>query len=94
MTVELHLTDRQLEKVESIFERSPVLGQGNPAISIHPMTPEECRAVRSHAAIVPPDPRCGATNMVPIYNPEVGETAEQARAWQLVHFRDLRGSSR
>ncbi len=80
MTVELHLTDGHLEKVESIFDRSPVLGQGNPAISVHPMTPEECRAVRSHATIVAPDPRCGATNMVPIYDPEAGETAQHARA--------------
>src|SRR5258705_8741004 len=37
------LTDAQMGKIRSIFAGSRVIGQGNPAITRHPMTPEQCR---------------------------------------------------
>jgi hypothetical protein len=77
----LRLSDQQLADVRSIFAGSAVLGQGNPGISIHPTSPEQCRAVRAAATIVEGDlARCGAPNMVPIYDPNVGESAADARA--------------
>jgi hypothetical protein len=72
MSVELGLTEEQVEAVRPIFEHSSVLGQGNPALSVHPMTPEECRAVRSTAPIVKGDPRCEAPNMVSIEDSSAG----------------------
>jgi hypothetical protein len=80
MASELDLSNRQIARVREVFERSTVLGQGNPRISVHPMTREECRAI--HAAAPAPSvdaARCGAPNMVPIYNPEAGESARNAR---------------
>ena len=38
------LTEQQMAAIRSIFARSGVMGQGNPAIASHPMTPEQCRA--------------------------------------------------
>ncbi len=81
MSAELLLSESQMSAVRGIFSRSSVLGQGNPAISVHLMTREECRDIRASAPIVPADSaRCGASNMVPIYDPSSGETAVDARA--------------
>jgi len=79
MVDELQLSREQTEDVRAIFERSIVLGQGNPALSVHPMTREECRSIR-HAAgpAREASPLCGAPNMVPIYDEERGETARTA----------------
>ena len=42
---EVHqLSDQQMATIRAIFAGSSVLGQGNPAIVEHPMTPEQCRA--------------------------------------------------
>jgi hypothetical protein len=80
MADELDLSGGQLEQVRKIFARSTVLGQGNPRISVHPLTREECRAARASAPALPLDAaRCGAPNMVPIYDPEAGESARDAR---------------
>jgi formylglycine-generating enzyme required for sulfatase activity len=40
------LGDDQLQRLRAIFKRSGVIGQGNPAISVHPQTTEQCRATR------------------------------------------------
>ncbi len=71
----------QMAKVVAIFQRSLVLGQGNPDITVHPMTLAECRAIRDASAseIVPGDAACGAPNMVAVYDPTAGETARDAR---------------
>ncbi len=52
MKTELHLSETQLASLREIFANSPVLGQGNPALSVHPMTPAECRALRQTASLV------------------------------------------
>ncbi|MCV2371306.1 SUMF1/EgtB/PvdO family nonheme iron enzyme [Roseateles oligotrophus] len=70
----------QMAELRRIFERSGVIGQGNPAISRHPQTPEQCRA-----ATAAPTPRvdferiCGAPHMAPLYDPS-RQSAEQAEA--------------
>ena len=80
MRTELALSARQLADVREIFAGSAVLGQGNPVISVHPMTREECREIRAASPVVPADSaRCSFPNMVPIYDPTVGETAGDAR---------------
>jgi formylglycine-generating enzyme required for sulfatase activity len=77
------LDDKQLAAVKAIFADSPVMGQGNPAITRHPFTPQQCRD-RLHAAGVNHhdlgfETICGAKYMVPLYNPET-ENPEMARA--------------
>jgi sulfatase-modifying factor enzyme 1 len=80
MVDELRLSRQELRDVRSIMDRSPVLGQGNPALSVHPMTREECRSIRKGVGLSPTDePLCGAPNMVPIYDPQRGESPRDAR---------------
>lgn len=63
----------QMQRLREIFAGSGIIGQGNPAITRHPMTPEQC------AARVPGGPSsynnsrnariCGDKYMAPLYDP-------------------------
>lgn len=81
MRTELDLSEEQILRMRSVFERSTVLGQGNPALTTHPMTRARCRAIGKNAHVEAPDAsRCGGSPyMVPIYDPNTGETADTAR---------------
>jgi formylglycine-generating enzyme required for sulfatase activity len=76
-------TDAQMTAVRGIFAGSPIMGQGNPAVTEHPLTPEECRekAEKAGAKYENADFEkiCGAKYMAPLYNPAV-EKAEDATA--------------
>jgi formylglycine-generating enzyme required for sulfatase activity len=84
MHLELGLSDGQMAEVRKIFGQSRFLGQGNPAITVHPMTPDECR---QRVAADPQRGRdddefesiCGAKLMAPLYDP-ARERAADARA--------------
>ncbi|WP_437616110.1 SUMF1/EgtB/PvdO family nonheme iron enzyme [Sorangium sp. So ce834] len=79
MRRELALSDEAMREVEAIFAASPVLGQGNPALSHHPMSRSECRRARELAGVAPArEPACGAPGMVPLFDPTRGQTAESA----------------
>jgi len=77
------LGDEAMQRLRALFARSGFVGQGNPAISEHPQTPEQCRAAR--AATPPPaepfdaERICGARHMAPLYDPAT-QRPEQARA--------------
>jgi len=74
------LSGAQMGRIRAIFERSGYVGQGNPSISEHPATSEECRERL-------PGPRedpefegiCGAKYMAPLYDPGA-EGPRDARA--------------
>ena len=81
---EVHnLTPRQKADVEAIFRRSGYIGQGNPAISQHPMSVEECkaRAPRNGNGYANRqfERICGAKYMAPLYDPQT-EKPEDAKA--------------
>jgi hypothetical protein len=67
------LSDAQMSRIRSIFAQSGYIGQGNPAITTHPLTPEECK---SH---IPGGPAgysnsrferiCGGKYLAPLYDP-------------------------
>lgn len=77
------LSASEIDRLKKIFARSGFIGQGNPAITRHPMTPEQC------AARVPGGPNsynnsrnariCGDKFMAPLYDPQ-SEKASDARA--------------
>jgi len=81
---EVHgLTDAQMARLRQIFGRSGYVGQGNPAISQHPATPQQCQAKLVRLGV---DYRnrefervCGAKYMAPLYDP-AREGPDQARA--------------
>lgn len=60
--------------LRAIFERSRILGQGNPTVVDHPMTRRECMDRRKKAEVREPiEPICGAPFMTPIYDPATHE---------------------
>lgn len=67
------LSDEQLADIKANFERSGYIGQGNPAISDHPLTPEQCRSRLPGGVETYANPRfeeiCGAKYMAPLYDP-------------------------
>jgi formylglycine-generating enzyme required for sulfatase activity len=77
------LDDATMQRLRALFDRSSFMGQGNPAVSRHPMTPAQCRATRERAG-----PRgnekefariCGGPDMAPLYDP-AHQKPEEARA--------------
>jgi formylglycine-generating enzyme required for sulfatase activity len=81
---EVHqLKPQQMAEVRAIFARSGVIGQGNPAITEHPVTPEQCRARLEARSVNYDDGRfeaiCGARYMAPLYDP-ANQRPEEARA--------------
>lgn len=75
-------SDTQMTRLREIFRASGYLGQGNPAISMHPQTPAECRARLAAADVHYENSRferiCGAKYMAPLYDPAT-EQAEDAK---------------
>jgi len=84
---ELHavygLTDAQMDRIRAIFAQSPVIGQGNPAVTHHPVSVEQCRMKLSEQGVDYVNPRferiCGAKYMAPLYDPQT-QTPEEAGA--------------
>ena len=73
----------QMSAVRRVFARSRFAGQGNPAISKHPVTPEGCRQRLGGGVGAGGDPLfakvCGGPYMAPLYDP-AKEGPEDARA--------------
>jgi hypothetical protein len=70
----LGLSADRMAAVEAIFAASPVLGQGNPALTLHPMSRSECRRIRREAGVgIANEPSCGAPGMVRLEGPGAEE---------------------
>ncbi|MBF0442669.1 MAG: SUMF1/EgtB/PvdO family nonheme iron enzyme, partial [Oligoflexales bacterium] len=72
-----------MTKIREIFSNNPVIGQGNPDVTVHPMTRDECREKLKLKSVSYENPDferiCGAKYMAPLYNP-AKEKPEQAKA--------------
>jgi hypothetical protein len=77
------LSDEQLQAVRRIFAGSRYIGQGNPAVTQHPVTPEQCTAKLAELGVHYDNPRfekiCNAKYMAPLYDPSK-EKPEDAKA--------------
>jgi hypothetical protein len=77
------LTDVQMKTIRAIFSRSPAIGQGNPAITRHPVTSQECQEKLERLSIRYENGEferiCGAKYMAPLYDPD-NEGPEDAKA--------------
>jgi hypothetical protein len=64
MQQERGVTPQQMEKLRTIFARSGFMGQGNPAISVHPVTEDGCQKKLQQQQVSYANPRfekiCGA----------------------------------
>ena len=79
LTLQLGLSDDALAKTRAIFADSRWMGQGNPKITRHPMTRAACLASHEKQPLHPADARCGAPNMVAVFDPAAGQGAATAR---------------
>ena len=77
------LSDGQMESIRAIFRESGYVGQGNPAITRHPMSPQECKEKLEKIGVSYENEKfekiCKAKYMAPLYNPAT-QKAEDARA--------------
>jgi hypothetical protein len=77
------LSAEQSAALRAIFRSSPFIGQGNPTVAVHPMTPEQCKERVSEARVSYGNPSferiCGGKFMAPLYDPAT-ENPEQSRA--------------
>ena len=77
------LTQAQMMAIRGMFAKSGYIGQGNPAVTHHPVTPEECEAKLKQLHVSYENPRfekiCGAKYMAPLYDP-AKEKPEDAKA--------------
>lgn len=90
----LALTETQMAAVRAIFARSGYIGQGNPAIAVHPMSPEACRQrVAAHGGPAIDDHGfegiCGARNMAPLYDPARESAADAGACIDRYEFPNL-----
>ena len=67
------LSDEQVDQLRKIFANSRIIGQGNPAVTQHPVTPDECMVKLNTLGIHYENPRferiCKANYMAPLYDP-------------------------
>jgi hypothetical protein len=77
------LTEAQMTALRQIFAKSGIMGQGNPAVTKHPMTPEQAQAKLDGLGVNYANPKfekiCGAKYMAPLYNP-AKERPDDAKA--------------
>ena len=81
---EVHgLSPAQMDRIRTIFAGSRIIGQGNPVITQHPVTPEQCEAKLKEQGVGYANARfqriCGAKYMAPLYNPAT-QRPEDAQA--------------
>jgi formylglycine-generating enzyme required for sulfatase activity len=87
------LTAEQMTKVRTIFAGSGYMGQGNPAITKHPVTAAQCEEKLDREGIHYGNPAferiCGAKYMAPLYNPAVEKPEEAGVCIDQFEFPDI-----
>ncbi len=77
------LSDAEMRDIRAIFAKSPVLSQGNPAVTTHPVTPQQCAAKLKEQGVEYGNAEferiCGGKYMAPLYDPKK-TAADQAKA--------------
>ncbi|MDP2643337.1 MAG: SUMF1/EgtB/PvdO family nonheme iron enzyme [Desulfobacterales bacterium] len=77
------LTDEQMAKIRAVFAASGYMGQGNPAITQHPFTTEQCEKKLESQGVTYANGAfekiCGAKYMAPLYK-ATAQKPEDARS--------------
>jgi formylglycine-generating enzyme required for sulfatase activity len=87
------LNPPQVQKIRAIFERSKIIGQGNPAITRHPLTTEQCELMLKERGVSYANPRfervCGAKYMAPLYDPATQQPEDATACIDQFEFPDI-----
>ncbi len=94
MGAERGLSPAQLERVRAVFAGSRRIGQGNPALSVHPQTEAQCAAALAQRPLpFAHDPRfeerCGGKHLAPLYDPRTQTLAEARACIDTFEYPDL-----
>ncbi|HEY7334083.1 MAG TPA: SUMF1/EgtB/PvdO family nonheme iron enzyme [Bryobacteraceae bacterium] len=87
------LSDAQMSAIRQVFARSGIMGQGNPAVTRHPMTSEQAQAKLGKLGIDYANPRfekiCGAKYMAPLYDPATQQPEDATACIDQFEFPDI-----
>jgi hypothetical protein len=87
------LSDRQMQDIRGIFARSGYAGQGNPLITKHPDTPQQCSRKLAQQHIDYANPQfekiCGGKYMAPLFNPKTGRIEDAKVCIDQFEFPDV-----
>ncbi len=87
------LSEEQMQSIRRIFSNSGFIGQGNPAITRHPVSPEQCREKLTRLGVHYENSEfetiCGAKYMAPLYNPATQKARDAAACIDQFEFPDI-----
>jgi len=87
------LSDGEMKRVKEIFAKSGIMGQGNPAITRHPMTPAQCAARLPGGVNSYLDARnqriCGDKYMAPLYDPQTQRPEDATSCIDIFEFPNI-----
>ncbi len=87
------LSERQMDSIHTIFRESGYIGQGNPAITRHPMTPQACQEKLDRLVVRYEnrefDKICKAKYMAPLYDPATEKAGDAKACIDQFEFPDI-----
>ena len=87
------LSDEQIDAIRKIFAKSGYIGQGNPAVTRHPVTPEQCQAKLKQENVQYDNPRfekiCGGKHLAPLYDPATQQPEDAKVCIDQFEFPDI-----
>jgi formylglycine-generating enzyme required for sulfatase activity len=87
------LTDEEVAAVRAVFAESRFIGQGNPATTVHPVTPLECQEKLTTLGASYENPEferiCGDKYLAPIYDPAVQDIGQSPACIDQFEFPDI-----
>ena len=87
------LSDGQMAEVRRIFTKSGYIGQGNPAVTRHPATTEQCEDKLKRLGVSYENPAfekiCKAKYMAPLYDPATGRSEDAKACIDQFEFPDI-----
>lgn len=87
------LTGEQMAAIRKIFANSGIMGQGNPAVTRHPVTPEEAQAKLKRLGVNYDNPTfekiCGDKYMAPLYDPKIQKPEDAKVCIDQFEFPDI-----
>lgn len=86
------LSAAEMSRLKTIFAGSRVIGQGNPAITRHPMTPDQCKAKIGGIARYRNAQNkriCGDEYMAPLYDPKVEKPSDAKACIDIFEFPNI-----
>jgi hypothetical protein len=87
------LSDGQMQSIRRIFSASGYIGQGNPAVTRHPVSPQGCREKLARLGVRYENAEfekiCGGKYMAPLYDPKKQKAQDAGACIDQFEFPDI-----